>query len=63
MLSHLHFECAVPDLESPIDGNGFLTDNEGGKRERNPRFHGVPDGTVAKGEMYRAIGFGEQKKP
>jgi murein DD-endopeptidase MepM/ murein hydrolase activator NlpD len=54
MLDHLHFEVAVPDRRKPIDGGGFLTDNEDGKRERNPRFCNVPGGTVSKDATYRA---------
>ena len=41
MLDHLHFEVAVPDAANPIDAGGFLTDNDGGKRNREPRFCGV----------------------
>ena len=55
MLRHVHFEVAIPDNETPIDGGGFLIDNEGGKRERNPRFCGVAGGTVVKGSTYRAV--------
>jgi murein DD-endopeptidase MepM/ murein hydrolase activator NlpD len=55
MLVHLHFEVAVPDEESPIDGAGFLRDNDGGKRERNPRFCGIDGGTVVKGVTYEAV--------
>jgi murein DD-endopeptidase MepM/ murein hydrolase activator NlpD len=54
MLKHVHFEVAVPDRATPIDAGGFLTDNEGGKRERNPRFCGVPNHTAVKGAIYRA---------
>ena len=36
MLKHVHFEVAVPDSKMPLDEGGFLKDNEGGKRERNP---------------------------
>ena len=54
MLEHVHFEVAVPDSHQPIDAGGFLLDNEGGKRERNPRFCGVAGGVVAKGATYRA---------
>jgi murein DD-endopeptidase MepM/ murein hydrolase activator NlpD len=55
MLKHVHFEVAVPDSKNPIDAGGFLTDNEDGKRERNPRFCGVPNRTVAKNATYRAV--------
>jgi murein DD-endopeptidase MepM/ murein hydrolase activator NlpD len=54
MLDHVHFEVAVPDARSPIDAGGFLLDNEGGKRERNPRFCGVSGETVVKDSSYRA---------
>jgi murein DD-endopeptidase MepM/ murein hydrolase activator NlpD len=55
MLEHVHFEVAVPDAHKPVDAGGFLLDNEGGKRERNPRFCGVDGGVVAKGATYRAV--------
>ncbi len=55
MLKHVHFEVAMPDPAKPIDAGGFLLDNEGGKRERNPRFCGVDGGTVVKGHTYRAV--------
>jgi murein DD-endopeptidase MepM/ murein hydrolase activator NlpD len=55
MLVHLHFEVAVPGEEPPIDDGGFLRDNEGGKRERNPRFCGVDGGTVVKDMTYTAV--------
>ena len=54
--------CRVCDAEiapfmsfgrMPI-ANGFLTDNDGGKRERNPRFCGVAGGGAKKGEIYMA---------
>lgn len=54
MLQHVHFEVAIPKREEPIDSGGFLTDNENGKRERNPRFCGVPDSFAAKGATYRS---------
>jgi murein DD-endopeptidase MepM/ murein hydrolase activator NlpD len=55
MLDHVHFEVAVPDNANPIDTGGFLTDNDVGKRERNPRFCGVAGETVVKDAIYRAI--------
>jgi murein DD-endopeptidase MepM/ murein hydrolase activator NlpD len=55
MLDHVHFEVATPDARKPIDDGGFLLDNEGGKRERNPRFCGVAGGVVMKGATYRAV--------
>jgi murein DD-endopeptidase MepM/ murein hydrolase activator NlpD len=54
MLNHIHFEVAVPDTAHPIDEGGFLLDNEGGKRERNPRFCGVAGETVRKDMSYVA---------
>jgi murein DD-endopeptidase MepM/ murein hydrolase activator NlpD len=55
MLKHVHFEVAMPDEAHPIDSGGFLIDNDNGKRERNPRFCGVPNGTAMKGETYTAV--------
>ena len=55
MLEHVHFEVAVPERGAEIDGGGFLRDNAGGKRERNPRFCGVAAGTVEKNATYRAV--------
>jgi murein DD-endopeptidase MepM/ murein hydrolase activator NlpD len=54
MLKHVHFEVAVPNAKDPIDAGGFLTDNDGGKRERNPKFCGVPAGVVRKDSVYEA---------
>jgi murein DD-endopeptidase MepM/ murein hydrolase activator NlpD len=54
MLHHVHFEVAIPNPEEPIDLGGFLTDNENGMRERNPRFCGVPGGFAVKGAIYRS---------
>ncbi|MBV9900009.1 MAG: M23 family metallopeptidase, partial [Alphaproteobacteria bacterium] len=56
MLKHVHFEVARPSPGAGIDAGGFLLDNEGGKRELRPRFCGVPNGTVAKGQTYPAVG-------
>lgn len=53
MLTHLHFEVAIPDPGTPLDSGGFLTGNEGGKREKNPRFCGTV-GFVAKDSTYQA---------
>jgi len=53
MLDHVHFEVAVPDAGKPIDAGGFVLDNAGGSRERNPRFCGVP-GPLQKDHSYRA---------
>jgi murein DD-endopeptidase MepM/ murein hydrolase activator NlpD len=54
MLDHVHFEVAAPDAAMPIDAYGFLTGNDGGKRERNPRFCGVAGGFATKSETYTA---------
>lgn len=54
MLHHVHFEVAVPAAGQPIDAGGFLTDNDGAKRERDPRFCGVPGGFAVKDATYRA---------
>jgi murein DD-endopeptidase MepM/ murein hydrolase activator NlpD len=43
MLKHVHFEVAVPKAGDAIDAGGFLVDNEGGKREREPRFAASAD--------------------
>ncbi|HEX3809733.1 MAG TPA: M23 family metallopeptidase [Rhizomicrobium sp.] len=55
MLHHVHFEVAVPDAKNPIDAGGFLTDNDNGKRERNPRFCGVHGETAVKDATYKAV--------
>ncbi|QNQ08165.1 M23 family metallopeptidase [Sphingomonas alpina] len=54
MLDHVHFEIAVPSSVAPLDANGFLTDNDGGRRERNPRFCGLGDHPAVKGQTYTA---------
>jgi murein DD-endopeptidase MepM/ murein hydrolase activator NlpD len=54
MLDHVHFEVAVPDAKTPIDGGGFLLDNDGSRRERSPRFCQVAGETAVKGATYRA---------
>jgi murein DD-endopeptidase MepM/ murein hydrolase activator NlpD len=56
MLKHVHFEVARHAAGVGIDAGGFLLDNDGGKRELNPRFCGVPDGTVVKNQTYSAAG-------
>jgi murein DD-endopeptidase MepM/ murein hydrolase activator NlpD len=58
MLHHVHFEVAVPDPNHPIDAGGFLTDNDNGKRERDPRFCGVPSNIAKKGALYTAVSCG-----
>jgi murein DD-endopeptidase MepM/ murein hydrolase activator NlpD len=54
MLNHVHFEIVVPPKDHPLDPGGFLTDNENGKRERQPRFCGVPDEVARKNQVYKA---------
>jgi murein DD-endopeptidase MepM/ murein hydrolase activator NlpD len=54
MLDHVHFEVAVPNSQTPIDSGGFLLDNDGSRRERQPRFCSVSGETVVKGATYRA---------
>lgn len=54
MLDHVHFEVAIPKPDAPIDSGGFLADNQNGKRERNPRFCGVPGDFAVKGLVYQA---------
>lgn len=54
MLHHVHFEVAIPGPGKPIDAGGFLLDNDNGKRERNPRFCGVPGGFAVKEDTYQA---------
>jgi hypothetical protein len=50
----VHFEVARPDAGEPVDSGGFLTDNDNGKRELNPRFCAVPGGNPVKGSVYVA---------
>jgi len=54
MLDHVHFEVAVPLKGQEIDSGGFLVDNDGGKRERDPRFCGVEGGHAEKDRVYAA---------
>ena len=55
MFDHVHFEVALPDKEHPIDSGGFLTDNDNGKRELNPRLYGVPGQKAVKDQTYVAL--------
>lgn len=55
MLDHVHFEVAFPKKDQPIDAGGFLLDNDDGKRQRNPRFCGVPAAGAEKGATYEAV--------
>lgn len=55
MLSHLHFEVAVPAPgQLPIDARGFLTDNAQRQRIRLSRLCGVTGGRVVKDGFYTA---------
>jgi murein DD-endopeptidase MepM/ murein hydrolase activator NlpD len=55
MFDHVHFEVARPAKKYPIASNGFLTDNDDGKRELNPRFFGVPGQNAIKDQTYVAV--------
>jgi len=39
----------------PIEGGGFLTDNDNGKRKLNPRFCGVAGQNAVKDQTYIAV--------
>lgn len=54
MLSHVHFEVAVPRAADPIDQGGFLKDNDQRQRMRVPQFCTVPGGAVRKDVHYTA---------
>lgn len=54
MLSHVHFEVAVPQANDPIDKGGFLNGNAERQRMRIPRFCIIPDHLVRKDAHYRA---------
>jgi murein DD-endopeptidase MepM/ murein hydrolase activator NlpD len=54
MLSHLHFEVAVPRADDPVDTGGFLNGNEQRQRMRIPRFCSVPGNIVRKDAYYSA---------
>jgi Peptidase family M23 len=52
---HLHFEVGVPKASGGITTiGGFLTDNDGSKRNRIPRVCGIGDGRFASGEVHKA---------
>ena len=63
MLSHLHFEVAVPAEDQPIDAQGFLTDNAKRQRLRKPMFCGVPGGILVKAAEYVAAPCGSSTPP
>ena len=53
--NHLHFEVGVPRGTDPIDTvGGFLKDNAGSKRNRNPRICNIPKRIFVDGEKYEA---------
>jgi murein DD-endopeptidase MepM/ murein hydrolase activator NlpD len=54
MLKHVHFEVATPLASDPIDSGGFLRDNDAGRRELNPNFCTIQNGTAVKGQTYVA---------
>lgn len=50
---HLHFEVGVPKASDGITATGgFLTDNDGSKRNRIPRICGIDDGRFKTGKLY-----------
>lgn len=52
---HLHFEVGVPRASDGITATGgFLTDNDGSKRNRIPRICGIEDGRFVTGRSYTA---------
>lgn len=63
MFKHVHFEVAIPDPKDPIDDDGFLKDNEHGKRERNPRFCGISGHAVIEGISYIAVPCRKTRSP
>lgn len=52
---HLHFEVGVPKASGGIaEVGGFLTDNDGSKRNRIPRICAIEDGRFVTGRSYTA---------
>lgn len=52
---HLHFEVGVPKASGGIaTTGGFLTDNDGSKRNRIPRICGIDNGVFVSGQSYTA---------
>jgi hypothetical protein len=52
---HLHFEVGVPRATNPVTTTGgFLADNDGSKRNRDPRICGIAGGIFKSGESYEA---------
>ena len=62
MLSHLHFEVAVPAKDRPIDAGGFVRDNDGSRRNRVPRFCAPHARTLGKGAVYTAAPCTKQRR-
>lgn len=53
--NHLHFEVGVPRATDPVETvGGFLKDNSGSKRNRNPRICNIPKRIFVAGESYEA---------
>jgi hypothetical protein len=53
--NHLHFEVGVPRATDPVDPvGGFLRDNAGSKRNRDPRICNIPKRLFVDGEKYEA---------
>jgi murein DD-endopeptidase MepM/ murein hydrolase activator NlpD len=53
--NHLHFEVGVPRATDPIETvGGFLKDNAGSKRNRDPRICNIPKGIFVDDQKYEA---------
>ncbi|MDH5740154.1 MAG: peptidoglycan DD-metalloendopeptidase family protein [Nitrospira sp.] len=51
---HLHLEIGVPASDPITTVGGFLKDNSGSKRNRNPRICSIPGGFFKAGQTYEA---------
>jgi hypothetical protein len=61
---HLHFEVGVPRATNPITATGgFLADNDGSERNRDPRVCGIAGGLFKSGETYEARDVPGNLKP
>jgi Bacterial tandem repeat domain 1/Peptidase family M23 len=61
---HLHFEVGVPKASGGIATvGGFLTDNDGSKRNRIPRICGIENGRFKTGRSYTARSVPGEVKP